>query len=105
MTGVCQNSTARTDYVERLQLYTHTHIAQLQGPQGHLSSDGSHCKEAAAHTSQSPSTHIIVSQYKSFTLHTLTERHLGLEDRQIKRQLSLYKEYLCSNVILYNVYE
>lgn len=45
MTGVCQNSTARTDYVERPRL--HTHIIQLQGPQGHLSDDRSHCKEEA----------------------------------------------------------
>lgn len=75
---------------------THTHITQLQGPQGHLSSDRSHRKEAAARTMcQSPPTHAIVSQYKSFTLHMLTERHLGLEDRTTKCQLSLYNKYLC----------
>lgn len=53
--------------------YVHTHITQLQDPQGHLSSDRSHSKEAAARTTcQSPPTHVIASQYKSFTLHMLT---------------------------------
>lgn len=85
MTGVCQNSTARTDYVKRLQLYTrahtHAHKTQPQGPQGCLSSDRSHCKEAAARTTcLSPPTHRIVPQYESFTPHTLTERRSGLED-------------------------
>lgn len=66
----------------RTDTYTYT---QLQGPQGHLRSDRSHCKEAAVRTMcQSPPTHIIVSQNKSFTLHMLTARHFGLKERRTK---------------------
>lgn len=82
-----------------IRMHTRTHTTQLQGPQGHFSSDRSHCKEAAARTScQSPPTHIIVSQHKSFTLHMLTGRHLGLEEKKTKCKLHNYN--LCKNMFI-----
>lgn len=67
--------------------YTHTHRTQLLGPQGHFTSDRSHCKEAAACTTcQCIPTHIIVSQYKSFMLHMLRGRYLGIEENKLKCQ-------------------
>lgn len=74
----------------------HAHIMQLRGPQGHLSSDRSHCKEAAARTTcQGPPTHIVPLEYKSITVHRLTARHLGLKKSTITCVLSLYNYSLC----------